>query len=69
MEALIIVGLIFVFSYLSTKRLFSTRPTLLGFRNLFFSGTEFILVGYMIGPSGLRLLTPTIIDALEPLVH
>ncbi len=69
MEALIIVGLIFLFSYLSTKRLFSTQLPLLGFRNLFFSGTEFLLVGYLIGPYGLHLLTPTVIDALEPLVH
>ena len=69
MDALIIVGLIFVFSYLSTKRLFSTRFALLGFRNLFFSGTEFLLLGYLIGPNGFRLLTPAVIDSLEPLIH
>ncbi|MEJ2084165.1 MAG: cation:proton antiporter [Acidobacteriota bacterium] len=69
MDALIVVGLIFVVSYLFTRRLFSTRRALLGFRSLFFSGTEFVLVGYMIGPSGFGLLTPTMIDSLEPLIH
>jgi len=69
MDSLIVVGLIFVVSYLFTRRLFSTRKALLGFRSLFFSGTEFVLVGYMIGPSGFGLLTPTVIESLEPLIH
>lgn len=69
MDALIVVGLIFLVSYVFTRRLFSTRLALLGFRSLFFSGTEFVLVGYMIGTSGLGLLTPSMIDSLEPLIH
>ena len=69
MDAFIVVGLIFALSYLSTKRLFSTRLALLGFRNLFFSGTEFLLLGYLIGPKGLNLLSPTVVGALEPLLH
>ena len=69
MEAFIVVGLIFLLSYLSTKRIFSTRLALLGFRSLFFSGTEFVLLGYLIGSSGLGLLPASITDALEPLLH
>ena len=69
MDALIVVGLIFLVSYLFTRRLFSTRLALLGFRSLFFSGTEFVLVGFLIGPVGIGLLTPKMIDSLEPLLH
>jgi len=69
MKTLIVVGLVFAVSYLSTRVVFSTRLSLLGFRYLFFSGTEFLLLGYMIGPRGLGLIPPNIADSLDPLLH
>lgn len=69
MKTLIVVGLIFAVSYLSTRRIFSTRLSLLGFRYLFFSGTEFLLLGYLIGPRGLSLIPAAIADSLEPVLH
>ena len=69
MKALIVVGLVFAVSYLSTRLVFSTRLSLLGFRYLFFSGTEFVLLGYVFGPNGLGLIPTPIADALEPLLH
>lgn len=69
MKTLIVVGLVFAVSYLSTRLVFSTRLSLLGFRYLFFSGTEFLLLGYMIGPRGLGLIPPAIVESLDPLLH
>ena len=69
MKTLIVVGLIFAVSYLSTRLVFSTRFSLLGFRYLFFSGTEFILLGYMLGPRGLGLIPANIVESLDPLLH
>jgi len=69
MKTLVVVGLIFTVSYLSTRVVFSTRLSLLGFRYLFFSGTEFLLLGYMIGPRGLGLIPATIVESLDPLLH
>jgi Kef-type K+ transport system membrane component KefB len=69
MKTLIVVGLIFAVSYLSTRRIFSTRLSLLGFRYLFFSGTEFLLLGYVIGPRGLGLIPAAIAESLDPVLH
>ena len=69
MKTLLVVGLIFAVSYLSTRLVFSTRFSLLGFRYLFFSGTEFLLLGYMIGPQGLGLIPAAITESLDPLIH
>lgn len=69
MKTLIVVGLIFAVSYLSTRVVFSTRLSLLGFRFLFFSGTEFLLLGYVIGPRGLGLIPQPIVASLDPLLH
>ncbi len=69
MKTLIVVGLVFAVSYLSTRVVFSTRLSLLGFRYLFFSGTEFLLIGYMIGPRGLGLIPANIVESLDPLLH
>lgn len=69
MKTLLVVGLIFAVSYLSTRLVFSTRFSLLGFRYLFFSGTEFLLLGYMIGPRGLGLIPAAITESLDPLIH
>ena len=69
MKTLIVVGLIFAVSYLFTRPVFSTRISLLGFRFLFFSGTEFLLVGYLIGPRGFGLVPASMVASLDPLVH
>lgn len=69
MKTLIVVALVFTVSYLSTRLIFSTRLSLLGFRYLFFSGTEFLLLGYLIGPRGVGLIPVTIAESLDPLLH
>jgi Kef-type K+ transport system membrane component KefB len=69
MKTLIVVGLIFAVSYLFTRPVFSTHLSLLGFRYLFFSGVEFLLVGYLIGPHGLELVPAPIVASLDPILH
>lgn len=69
MKTLIVVGVIFAVSYLSTRVVFSTRLSLLGFRYLFFSGTEFLLLGYMVGPRGLGLIPAPVAESLDPILH
>lgn len=69
MQTLIVVGLIFAVSYLFTRPIFGTHLSLLGFRYLFFSGAEFLLVGYLIGPHGLELVPAPIVASLDPIVH
>jgi Kef-type K+ transport system membrane component KefB len=69
MQTLIVVGLVFAVSYLFTRPIFGTHLSLLGFRFLFFSGVEFLLVGYLIGPHGLELIPAPIVASLEPILH
>ena len=69
MKTLIVVGLILAIGYLFTRPVFSTRLSFLGFRYLFFSGAEFLLVGYLIGPRGFNLIPSPIVDSLSPILH
>lgn len=69
MQTLIVVGLIFCISYLFTRPIFGSHLSLLGFRYLFFSGAEFLLVGYLIGPHGLELVPAPIVASLDPILH
>jgi Kef-type K+ transport system membrane component KefB len=69
MQTLIVVGVIFAVSYLFTRPIFGSHLSLLGFRFLFFSGAEFLLVGYLIGPRGLELVPAPIVASLDPILH
>lgn len=69
MQTVFVVSLIFALCYLFTLPVFSTRLSFLGFRFLFFSGAEFLLIGYLVGPRGLGLIPDPVIDALDPILH
>lgn len=69
MRSLLIVSLVFVLSYLLARPLFSTRAPFLGFRVLFLSGTELLLVGFLLGPQGSALLPETTLRLLQPLLE
>jgi Kef-type K+ transport system membrane component KefB len=68
-RTLIVVSLIFALAYLFTLPVFSTRWSFLGFRALFLSGIEFLLVGFLAGPRGLNLIPSWMLDSLDPVVH
>ncbi len=69
MRSLVIVSLIFAAAYLLTLPVFSTRWSFLGLRHLFLSGTEFLLVGVLLGARGLDLLPEPVLRALDPVTH
>lgn len=69
MRTLVLVSLVFAVCYLLARPVFSNRWQLLGFRQLFLSGGEFLLVGYLVGPRGLDLIGPAVAAALDPVLH
>ena len=69
MRTLLIVSLIFAACYLLSRPVFSSRIPFLGFRYLFLSGTEFLLVGFLAGSRGFNLLPASALDALDPVIH
>ncbi len=69
MQALLLVTLILAAAYLFTRPVFSTHWPWFGFRYLFLSGTEFLLVGYLLGTDGLNLIPGAVLEALDPLIH
>lgn len=69
MRSLVIVSLIFAAAYLLTLPVFSTRWSFLGLRHLFLSGTEFLLVGVILGEHGLDLLPDPVLTTLDPVTH
>lgn len=69
MTTLVLVSLVFAVCYLLARPVFSNRWQLLGFRQLFLSGGEFLLVGYLVGPRGLGLIGPSVAAALDPVLH
>ena len=69
MRSLLIVSLVFAVAYLLARPMFSARTAFLGFRVLFLSGTELLLVGYLIGPRGMSLLPEATLRFLQPLLE
>lgn len=69
MRSLLIVSLVFALAYLLARPMFSSRIPFLGFRVLFLSGTELLLVGFLLGPRGSALLPESTLRLLQPLLE
>lgn len=69
MRTVLIVSLVFALGYTLSRPVMSTNWALLGVRWIFLSGAELLLVGYLVGPEGIGLLTPSTLDRLDPLVQ
>ncbi len=69
MATVLLVSLIFGVCYLFTRPIFSTRWALFGFRQLFLSGVELLMVGYVVGPRGLGLIPAALLESLDPVLH
>ena len=54
--------------FLGSRWLFSRIHLPLITEHFFLTGAEFILVGFLVGPSGLRLLDPISLESLHPLI-
>lgn len=69
MESLVSTLVLIVLALLGARVSFSTEKVRrLGPRLLFQTGTPFVLVGFALGPSGLRLLTRDTVEQLFPLL-
>lgn len=69
MTTLVVISAIFAVCYLFSRPVFSTRWQLLGFRLLFLSGGELLLLGMALGPRGLGLVPVEVLDGLDPVIH
>jgi len=67
-ETLFPTLVLIVLALLGARVSFSTQQSRLGPRLLFRTGAHFVLVGYLIGPSALGLLTPEATQQLSPLL-
>ena len=68
METLFPALVLLVVALVGARFSFSTEPTGLGPRLLFRTGTHFVLVGFLLGPSVLGLLTAEATEQLFPLL-
>lgn len=68
MDTLLAALILIVLALLGARVSFSTEQSGLGPRLLFRTGAHFLLVGFLLGPSGLGLLTPDDTEQLSPLL-
>ena len=66
MKFLFSIVLILIISLLGSRLTFINRRLSLGFRNILFTGTEYIFIGALLGGMGLKVLDTDSLDKLEP---
>ena len=69
MRTVLIVSLVFALGYSLSRPVMSTSWPLLGVRWIFLSGAELLLIGYLVGPDGIGLLTTETLERLDPVLH
>lgn len=68
MDTLLAALILIVLALVGARVSFSTEQSGLGPRLLFRTGAHFLLVGFLLGPAGLGLLTPEDTEQLSPLL-
>lgn len=66
MKLLITIVIITIIAIIGSRLTFLNRKLPLGFRNIIFTGTEYIFIGVFLGKMGLNLIDPKILTSLEP---
>jgi hypothetical protein len=66
MKLLITIIIITVIALIGSRLTFLNRKLPLGFRNIIFTGTEYIFMGVLLGKMGLNLIDPKILSSLLP---
>jgi len=66
MKLLITIVIITFIALIGSRLTFLNRKLPLGFRNIIFTGTEYIFMGVLLGKMGLNLIDPKILTSLEP---
>jgi Kef-type K+ transport system membrane component KefB len=64
MKLLFVISIIIVISLLGSRITYKRLP--LGFKNILFTGTEYIFMGVILGKSGLKILDFQSLNSLEP---
>ena len=66
MKLLIAIAFFTVISVVGAKITFLDRRLPLGFRNILFTGTEYIFIGILMGGMGLNILDGLTLNKLQP---
>ncbi|HHF52263.1 MAG: hypothetical protein J7L72_10990 [Candidatus Aminicenantes bacterium] len=66
MKLLITIITITIIALIGSRLTFLNRKLPLGFRNIIFTGTEYIFIGVFLGKMGLNMIDPEILTSLEP---
>lgn len=66
MKLLLAIVIILVISVLGSRFTFLNRRLSLGFRNILFTGTEYIFIGVLLGGMGFKILDPEALKKMEP---
>ncbi|MCP4757620.1 MAG: hypothetical protein GY866_42730 [Proteobacteria bacterium] len=66
MKLLLAIIIIAVVSVIGSRITFLNRRLPMGFRNILFTGIEYIFIGVLLGRMGLNILDPVTLDKLEP---
>jgi len=66
MKLLVAIGIIALISVIGSRLIFIQNRLPLGIRHLLITGTEYVLIGMLLGKIGLNILDPTTIADLEP---
>jgi len=66
MKLLITIITITIIALIGSRLTFLNRKLPLGFRNIIFTGTEYIFIGVFLGKMGLNMIDPETLTSLEP---
>jgi len=66
MKLLLAIILIGVIALIGSRLTFFSRRLTLGFKNIIFTGTEYIFLGFFLGSRGLNILDPLTLKQFEP---
>jgi len=69
MKLLITIVIITVIALIGSRLTFLNRKLPLGFRNIIFTGTEYIFMGVFLGKMGFNLIDPKIVISLLPFLY
>ena len=68
MKLLLSIVIIVVIAVVGSRLTFLNRRLPLGFRNIIFTGIEYIFIGVLLGQMGLNIIDSTSLNNLEPML-
>lgn len=68
MKAIFAIGLLILISFLGARFFFKRKKTFLPLSYFFFSGLVYVFLGLVLGEKGLNVLSPEVLQGLNPLI-